>query len=172
MRSRLKGDHIGIVTIGLAGEMRMASASVAMADQNGIPARHAARGGLGAEMGSKQMKAIVIDDTGAPRTVSATDDKVFNQTVKASINIIKERPRVKNRLHRFGTAGLLLAVNELNSLPTRNFSKGRTEMAEKIAGETVSERIIARNGKNGHGCYSGCIIRCSNIFNDKNGNRF
>lgn len=164
------GNHTGIVTIGPAGEMRMASASVAVSDQDGIPARHAARGGLGAVMGSKNMKAIVIDDTGAPRTVSVADDKAFKQIVKEFSSIIKERPRVKHRLHRFGTAGLLLAVNELNSLPTRNFSKGQTEMAERISGESVTELINARGGQNGHGCYNGCIIRCSNVFNDENGN--
>ncbi|MFC1798296.1 aldehyde ferredoxin oxidoreductase C-terminal domain-containing protein [Thermodesulfobacteriota bacterium] len=163
------GNHIGIVTIGPAGEMRMASASVAMADQDGIPARHAARGGLGAVMGSKSVKAIFIDDTGVPKTVPADNDKTFKRIVKEFIAVIKERPRVKHRLHRFGTAGLLLAVNELNSLPTRNFSKGQTEMAERIAGESVTELINARGGQTGHGCYSGCIIRCSNKFNDKDG---
>lgn len=163
------GAHIGIVTIGPAGEMLMASASVAMADQDGIPARHAARGGLGAVMGSKRIKAIVVDDTGMPATVPAADDKSFKQIVKDFVAVIKERPRVKHRLHRFGTAGLLLAVNELNSLPTRNFSKGQTEMAERIAGESVAELINARGGQTGHGCYRGCIIRCSNKFNDKAG---
>jgi aldehyde:ferredoxin oxidoreductase len=164
------GNHIGIVTIGPAGEMMMSAASVAFADQDGIPARHAARGGLGAVMGSKSLKAIVIDDSGCARTVQAADANTFKQIVKAFIAVIKERPRVKHRLHRFGTAGLLLAVNELNSLPTRNFAKAQTDMAERIAGESVTELINARGGQNGHGCYGGCIIRCSNKFNDKHGN--
>ncbi len=164
------GDQVGIVAIGPAGEMRLAAASVAVADQDGVPARHAARGGLGAVLGSKQLKAIVIDDTGAPRTAAAAAPEAFNKIVKDFVDIIKERPRVKHRLHRFGTAGLLLAVNELNSLPTRNFSKGQTEMAEKIAGEAVAELIKARGGQTGHSCYRGCIIRCSNVFNDRDGN--
>ncbi len=163
------GNQVGIVTIGPAGEMRLASASVAVADRDGIPARHAARGGLGAVMGSKKLKAIVIDDTGAPRTVAAADPAAFKQVARDFVDIIKQRPRVKHRLHRFGTAGLLLAVNELNSLPTRNFSKGQTDMAERIAGEAVAELINARGGKTGHSCYSGCIIRCSNVYNDQDG---
>jgi aldehyde:ferredoxin oxidoreductase len=163
------GRHVGIISIGPAGEMLMSAATVATTDQEGNPARHAARGGLGAVMGSKGIKAIVIDDTGAPKTVSAVDQQAFKEIVKEFIHVIMERPRVKHRLHKFGTAGLISFTNEVNSLPTRNFSRGQFEKVEQISGEAVVALIDARGGKRGHACYQGCIVRCSNQFMDADG---
>src|SRR4030042_778397 len=59
------GGEVGIICIGPAGEMKMAGAGVAVTDAQDIQIRYAARGGLGAGMGSKGIKAIVVDDTGA-----------------------------------------------------------------------------------------------------------
>lgn len=163
------GSHVGVISIGPAGEMLMSAATVATTDQEGIPARHAARGGLGAVMGSKGIKAIVIDDTGMPKTVHAADQEAFKEIAKGFAEVIMERPRVKHRLHKFGTAGLISFTNEVNSLPTRNFSRGQFEKVERISGEAVVALIDARGGKRGHACYSGCIVRCSNQFMDKDG---
>jgi len=68
-----------------------------MTDQEGIPARHAARGGLGAVMGSKGIKAIVIDDTGVPKIVPAKEQEAFKKIAKSFAAVILERPRVKHR---------------------------------------------------------------------------
>ena len=163
------GRHVGVISIGRAGEMLMSAATVAMTDQDGIPARHAARGGLGAVMGSKGVKAIVIDDTGMPRTVYATDQEAFKEIARGFTEVIRERPRVKHRLHKFGTAGLISFTNEVNSLPTRNFSRGQFEKVDRISGEAVVAMIDARGGKRGHSCYPGCIVRCSNKLLDKDG---
>lgn len=163
------GHDVGIISIGPAGEMLMSAATVAVTDQEGNPARHAARGGLGAVMGSKGIKAIVIDDAGAPRTIHAVDQNAFRHIVKEFVEVILERPRVKHRLHKFGTAGLISFTNEVNSLPTRNFSRGRFEKVERISGEAVVALIDARGGKRGHPCYQGCIVRCSNQFMDADG---
>ena len=149
--------------------MLMSAATVAMTDQDGIPARHAARGGLGAVMGSKGMKAIVIDDTGMPKTVYAADQEAFKEIARGFTEVIRARPRVKHRLHKFGTAGLISFTNEVNSLPTRNFSRGRFEKVDRISGEAVVAMIDARGGKRGHSCYRGCIVRCSNKLLDKDG---
>ncbi len=163
------GRHVGIISIGPAGEMLMSAATVAMTDQDGNPARHAARGGLGALMGSKGIKAIVVDDTGTPKTVLASDQKSFQEIARGFVQVIMERPRVKHRLHKFGTAGLISFTNEVNSLPTRNFSRGQFEKVERISGEAVVALIDARGGKRGHACYQGCIVRCSNQFMDADG---
>ena len=163
------GSDVGIASIGPAGEMLLSGATVAFIDQDGVPCRHAARGGPGAVMGSKKLKAVVIDDGGAPKTVHGARSEEFKQIVRDFISVIKERPRVKNRLPIYGTAGLIGFTNEVNSLPTRNFSSGQFESVERIAGEHVVELIDARGGQRGHACYAGCIIKCSNVFMDRDG---
>ncbi len=163
------GPHVGIVSIGPAGEMRMCAATVAITDKDGRPARHAARGGLGGVMGSKGIKAVVIDDEGTPRVVKAADQKAFAAAAKAFAAEIRERPRVKSRLGKYGTAGLLGFTSEVNSLPTRNFRTGQFEGVEQIGGDAVVERIDARGGQRGHSCYAGCVICCSNVYHDKDG---
>ncbi|MBW1772119.1 MAG: aldehyde ferredoxin oxidoreductase [Deltaproteobacteria bacterium] len=163
------GSHVGIASIGPAGEKLLAAASVAFIDKDGVPCRHAARGGLGSVMGSKGIKAIVIDDAGTKKVVQAADQETFKKTVQEFIAVIKERPRVKNRLPIYGTAGLVAFSNEVNAFPTRNFTTGQFEEIEKIAGEHVGELIDERGGERGHACYPGCIIRCSNVYMDKEG---
>jgi len=163
------GPGIGIISVGPAGEMLLTGATVAFTDQDGVPCRHAARGGPGAVMGAKKLKAIVLDDIGCPRTVKGARQDDFKEAVKRFAAVIKERPRVKNRLPIYGTAGLIGFTNEVNSLPTRNFSTGQFEGVERIAGEHVVELIDARGGQRGHACYAGCIIQCSNVFMDQNG---
>ena len=161
------GSHVGVASIGQAGELLLSAATVAFTDQDGVPCRHAARGGLGAVMGSKGVKAIVFDDMGTPKIVSPSDPKSFKAAVKGFVAVIKERPRVKNRLPIYGTAGLISFANEVNSLPTRNFTTGQFEGVEGIAGDHVVELIDVRGGKRGHACYAGCIVRCSNVFMDE-----
>jgi aldehyde:ferredoxin oxidoreductase len=163
------GPHVGVVSIGQAGELLLSAATIAFTDQDGIPCRHAARGGLGAVVGSKGVKAVVIDDTGTPKIVSPSDPKSFKEAVKGFAAVIKERPRVKNRLPIYGTAGLISFANEVNSLPTRNFTTGQFEGVGGIAGDHLVELIDARGGQRGHACYAGCIVRCSNVFMDKKG---
>lgn len=173
LNATLKGEygkHVGIISIGNAGEMLMSAATVAMTDKDGIPARHAARGGLGAVMGSKGIKAIIIDDTGTPKQIFPANRESFNEAVKGFSTDILKRPRVKYRLPIYGTAGLIPFANEVNSLPTRNFSTGQFEGMEQISGDTLVRIIDARGGKRGHACYPGCIIRCSNVIMDKEGN--
>ncbi|MBW1942293.1 MAG: aldehyde ferredoxin oxidoreductase [Deltaproteobacteria bacterium] len=163
------GSHVGIASIGPAGEKLLAAASVAFIDKDGVPCRHAARGGLGSVMGAKGIKAIVIDDAGTKKVVQAADQETFKKTVQEFIAVIKERPRVKNRLPIYGTAGLVAFSNEVNAFPTRNFTTGQFEEIEKIAGEHVGELIDERGGERGHTCYHGCIIGCSNVYMDKRG---
>lgn len=164
------GSHVGIISIGQAGEMLMSAASLAITDKDGIPCRHAARGGLGAVMGSKGIKAIVIDDNKVPKIVSPADPELFKRTAKAFSQTIKDQPRVKNVLPVFGTAIVIGIANEAGTLPTRNFSKGQFEGANHIDGKALAKLIDSRGGKRGHACYQGCLIRCSNVLPDSNGN--
>jgi aldehyde:ferredoxin oxidoreductase len=159
------GDKVGIILIGPAGENKLSSATVAVSDMNGNPTRHAARGGLGAVMGAKGLKAIVIDDTGCI-TRQPADKDCFMKCIKETADYIKNSPYTKI-LHKYGTAFAIDKDNQQASMPAYNFKHGSFEDYKKINGEKLLELCGQRNGVTGHGCMPGCIIKCSNIFNDE-----
>lgn len=165
------GREVGIICIGPAGEMKMVAAGVAVSDANDIQVRYAARGGLGAVMGSKGIKAIVVDDSDAV-TPQVFDEALLREASKTLAQAILEDPKTENR-HKFGTPAILMVANELGLLPTRNFSSGRFEKAEEIAGERVADVIAARGGegRSGTPCLRGCVISCSNVFPDPSGKK-
>ncbi len=156
-------------TIGPAGEHRLASASVAVTDPEGRPTRHAARGGPGAVMGAKGLKAIVVDDAGGARTVPGENAAEFKGEVVKFSKMVLEDPRVHN-IGRFGTAGVIKFVNRKNvlSMPTRNHQKGSWEEADSISGQVIEELGQERGGKM-LPCMAGCIIKCAILYNDENG---
>lgn len=157
-------------TIGPAGEQRMASASVAITDPEGRPTRHAARGGPGAVMGAKGLKAIVVDDSSAPRIVAGERKDDFKREVVKFSKVVLEDPRTHN-LSRTGTAGVVKFVNRENiqSMPTRNHRHGTWSMADTISGQHIDELGQSRGGKM-LPCMAGCIIKCAILFNDDEGN--
>ena len=165
------GSQVGIICIGPAGEMKMLGAGVAVSDMNDIQIRYAARGGLGAVMGSKGIKAIVVDDTDAVAP-HVYGEALLREASKALAQAIMEDPKTENR-HKLGTPAILLVANEIGILPTRNFSAGQFEKAEEIAGERVAEVIAERGGegRSGTPCVRGCVIQCCNIFPDPSGKK-
>ena len=156
-------------TIGPAGEHRMASASVAVTDPEGRPTRHAARGGPGAVMGAKGLKAIVVDDAEGVRTVPGENAKAFKGEVVKFSKMVLEDPRVQNT-SRYGTAGVIKFVNRENvlSMPTRNHREGSWERADSISGQVIEELGKERGGKM-LPCMAGCIIKCAILYNDEHG---
>jgi aldehyde:ferredoxin oxidoreductase len=165
------GDKVACISIGPAGEMKMTAASVAFTDMEQRPTRHAARGGVGAVMGSKGVKVVVLDDTGMP-TRSPKNPEKFKAANKAFVRGLKKHPITGEGLPSFGTNILTNVINEAGAFPTHNFQTGRFDGAGNISGETQSEIMKARGGMVGHGCHKGCVIRCSGIYNDKDGNYF
>jgi aldehyde:ferredoxin oxidoreductase len=165
------GRQAGIICIGPAGEMKMAGAGVAVSDAQDIQVRYAARGGLGAVMGSKGIKAIVVDDTDAAQS-HVFDEALLREAGKTLVQSIMEDPKTENR-HLYGTPAVLMACNELGILPTRNFSAGQFEKAEELSGERISEVIKERGGegRSGTPCVRGCVISCSNVFTDPSGRK-
>ncbi|NWF93830.1 MAG: aldehyde ferredoxin oxidoreductase [Syntrophaceae bacterium] len=165
------GGQVGMICIGPAGEMKMASAGVAVTDVQDVQIRYAARGGLGAVMGSKGIKAIVVDDAEAV-PVQVSDEALLREASKALAQAILADPKTENR-HRYGTPAILMVANEIGLLPTRNFSAGQFEKAEEIAGERIAEVIGARGGEgcSGAPCLRGCVISCSNVFPDPSGKK-
>jgi aldehyde:ferredoxin oxidoreductase len=170
LRNRF-GPNAAIMCVGPAGEMKLLSAGVAVTDAQDIQLRKAARGGLGAVMGSKGIKAIVIDDTGAPPP-PVFDQALLRDTSKEFVQMILADPKTENR-HKYGTPAILMAANALGLLTTRNFSVGQFEHAEAISGERVAEVIEERSGEGRSGtlCMRGCVIQCSNVFPDASGKK-
>lgn len=163
------GEKTAVMTIGQAGEARMTAASIAVADMEGRPVRHCGRGGTGAVMGSKGLKAIVIDDTGA-EGVEIKDKEKFKEAAQAFSKMLLANPTCGQGLPTYGTAVLVNILNESGALPTRNFQEGRFIGAEKISGEFMYDTIVKRGGKPTHACHPGCVMRCSQVYNDADGN--
>jgi aldehyde:ferredoxin oxidoreductase len=163
------GDKVTCISIGPAGEMKMASATVAVTDMEQRPTRHAGRGGVGAVMGAKQVKAIVLDDTGLAMRSPKNIEK-FKEANKNFVQGLRKHPVTGQGLPAYGTNVLTNVINEAGAYPTNNFQKGQFAGAAKISGETQAELETARGGVATHGCHKGCVIRCSGIFLDKAGN--
>jgi len=158
----------GIISIGPAGEMKMAMASIAVTSTNGYPSRHAGRGGMGAVMGSKGLKAIVVDDAGAEKVAIKNPD-LFKEASQKFVKALREHPVTSEGLPKYGTNVLAGIINEAGGYPTRNFSSGRFEGTDKISGETMHEVISKRGGKTTHSGCTTCIIQCSNEYVDEKG---
>lgn len=163
------GKEAGVICIGPAGEMMMAGAGVATASKNGVQIRFAGRGGMGAVMGSKGIKAIVFDDTGVP-VQEAHDAKALKAAGKELAQLLMDDPKTENR-HNFGTPAVLAMCNALGILPTHNFREGQFDQVDAISGETIAELIDKRGGEGriGQPCIQGCVIQCSNVFPDPGG---
>lgn len=160
------GEKVTVIIIGPCGEMRMAAATVGVTDQEGRPSRHAARGGLGAVMASKGIKAIVIDDSGVSR-VELKNAEAFRKAVQSLVEALKADKGVPRGNSTFGTPGGVSFINSLGSMPTRNYRAGSFEQAENFYGQTIKE-INTRRGGTMHGCMPGCVIQCSINFHGEN----
>jgi aldehyde:ferredoxin oxidoreductase len=161
------GGKAGLVLIGPAGEMKLAAAGIACTDLDGAPTRYAGRGGLGAVMGSKGLKAIVVDDTGTSG-VDIADPELYRAILKDYTRTVASAPGTLI-YKEYGTAAMSDNTNALGGLPTRNFSTGTFELAEQVSGRRLRDVIIERNGKPSHRCMAGCAIECSNVFPCKDG---
>ncbi len=162
------GEQISCISIGPAGEMRLSAASIAVTDIEGRPTRHCGRGGLGAVMGSKGLKVIVIDPRGGQRP-RAADNGLFKQGVARFKRALESHPLTGEGLPKFGTNALANVINAAGAYPTRNFREGQFEGVEPISGERQHDMIVERGGKIAHACHRGCTIRCSRLWVDENG---
>jgi len=163
------GEKIACISIGQAGEMKMSAASIACTDIEGRPTRHAGRGGVGAVMGAKGVKVIVLDQSSV-KMRSPKDPEKFKAANKTFVEGLRSHGVTGEALPAYGTNVLTNIINEAGALPTNNFSSGQFEGASKISGEAEAELEVARGGKATHGCHRGCVIECSGIFNDEDGN--
>ena len=160
------GDKVSIASIGIAGEKKYKSASVSFSDMLGDPSRNAARGGVGAIMGSKGLKAIILDGLGAPSVVIADKEK-FRETVKSWIDTLNQD--LTCWLYRqFGTPLAVSTNSYQGTVPWQNYTSGRPVGFRSVSGETIKKINLERGGKM-HGCMPGCVIQCSILFHRADG---
>lgn len=150
-------EEASVACIGPAGERMVLFANV-MNECN----RAAGRTGVGAVMGSKNLKAVAIRGTGAVRVA---DPKAFSAAMVKARDMIRNHPVGGGGLKMYGTDVLINIMNESGGLPTRNFREGVFATADKVGGESLTKNILTRP----RGCFS-CIISCgraSRITNPK-----
>ncbi len=165
---RRYGDKVASIIVGPAGVMKMINSGIGVTDMEGRPCRLAARGGMGAVMAAKGLKAIVIDDTGCTLRKGARG-KEFTEAIKTAARLIKEDP-VSQIIARFSTNGGVVSENDRGGLPTFNHRAGTFgEKAMGLSPNTIMEHVKTRGSAMGHGCMPGCVLRCSTILNDENG---
>jgi len=154
------------ISIGPAGEMQLTGASVACTDSaaDRRPARHAARGGLGAVMGSKGLKYVAIDP-GKARARQAADRKEFAALNKKYTKDYLAGPQ----MFKTGTSSVVPVANMLFTFPYKNRVEGQSPDAGTLDGKNIVESFETRGGEM-HNCMTGCIVKCSNVVHDAEGN--
>src|SRR5437867_3167519 len=139
--------------------------------KEGRPARMAACGGVGAVMGSKRVKAVVVDLDRIPPFHEA---KKVNASIKDYAKMLQADSMVTNFYAKIGTMGMADMQNGLGGLPVRNFSAGQlvdvsTGEKFKMGGDYISQLNVSRGGEHTHACMPGCVIQCSNVYHDAAG---
>jgi aldehyde:ferredoxin oxidoreductase len=164
------GGDCTVISIGPAGEHRLGAAGICCTGTKEQDSRVAARGGLGALMGSQGLKAIVLDASAAG-SLPLADPELFRASARRFAQELVESPKTgrKGAMHLYGTAAIVAAVNEMGAFPTRNFREGRFEAADNLTGQKIRETILERGGQVGTVCMPGCVIACCNTFVDPEG---
>jgi aldehyde:ferredoxin oxidoreductase len=163
------GKKISFALCGPVGEYHGLMAGIAFTDTDGRPSRLAARGGVGAVMGSKKVKAIVCDVHKMP---TFHDRKKLMGSVKE----YGARLRKEDAITTFKTTGTAMMgdiTNLIGGLPVRNFSNGTliasSEGTMQLGGDFIRELNSSRGGEISHACMPGCMIECSNVYVDEKG---
>ncbi|MBO8127140.1 MAG: aldehyde ferredoxin oxidoreductase [Firmicutes bacterium] len=165
------GPNTAALLIGPAGERLSLAACALNLDYQGRPSRANGRGGLGALMGSKGLKAVVVIPPAKVNLAKkATIFPELQPVVDRYCRVIKESTNTQN-YHQYGTALTGDIADSIGCLPTQNFHRGSFEGKPKILGKTVRRLILERGGAGNpsHTCTPGCIVGCSNVFPDRNG---
>ena len=157
MDTRLKEKHgptASVLNIGPAGEKQVLLAAI-MNDKD----RAAGRSGVGAVMGSKKLKAIVVKSSRI-KLDNIADEEALKEATKKAMDVLMANPVTSSGLKQLGTAILVNIINNVGSLPTKNWQESYYEQAEDISGEALAEKYLVRPGA----CYR-CPIACGRIIN-------
>ena len=163
------GDKVSLGICSPVGEYGGLMAGISFTDPEKRPTRIAARGGVGAVMGSKKVKAIIVERNKMPEF---SDRKKYMGSVKEYTKMLDVDPAIDN-FRKLGTAMVGDFTNKIGGLPTRNFSAGTIVEADegpfKLGGQFIRKQNLERGGETTHACMPGCMIKCSNIYADKHG---
>lgn len=163
------GKKVSLALCGPVGEYQGLLAGIAFSDVDLRPSRLAARGGVGAVMGSKKVKAIIVD---LDRMPPLHERKKVMGAVKQYRKMLDAEPAIQ-AFQKTGTAMVADYTNHVGGIPVRNFSAGQAVDTEhgvfKLGGDFLREQNLARGGEQTHACMPGCIIQCSNVYADENG---
>jgi aldehyde:ferredoxin oxidoreductase len=165
------GKKVTIALCGPVGEYQGLIAGIAFSDKDGRPARLSARGGVGAVMGAKRVKAVVVD---LDRIPQFAEPKKVNAAIKDYAKMLQADSMVTNFYAKIGTMGMADLQNAMGGLPVRNFSAGQQVNVAagekfKMGGEHIAPLNASRGGDHTHACMPGCVIQCSNVYHDAAG---
>ncbi len=165
------GKKVTVALCGPVGEYQGLLAGIALSDKDGRPSRLAARGGVGAVMGAKKVKAIVVDLDKIP---PFHEPRKVNASIKDYAKMLQADGVVQNFYAKIGTMGMADVQNQMGGLPVRNFSVGRqADVAAgekfKMGGDYIGQLNTSRGGEQTHACMPGCVIQCSNVYHDAMG---
>lgn len=164
------GKKVSIALCGPVGEYQGLMAGISISDVDLRPSRLAARGGVGAVMGSKKVKAIILD---LDRMPPLHERKKVMTAVKEYKKMLDAAAPIKT-FQDLGTAAMADYTNHMGGIPVRNFTAGRAVDTEnepfKLGGDFLRQQNLERGGDQTHACMPGCIIQCSNVYADKDGN--
>jgi len=153
IREEIKDKMVRVASIGLGGENLVKYACV-ISDLN----RAAGRTGMGAVMGSKNLKAIAVRGT---EKIEFAHEKRLMELIRMANKEVWEGV-YGDLLHKYGTAGDLDDLDATGRLPTKNFRKSTFKGFDKITGETMAETILVKRGA----CYA-CPVACIRIVEAK-----
>ena len=164
------GKKVSLGLCGPVGEYQGLMSGIAFSDVDLRPSRLAARGGVGAVMGSKKVKAIIVD---LDRMPPLHERKKVMGAVKEYRKMLDAEPAIQ-AFQKTGTAMVADYTNHVGGIPVRNFTGGQAVDTEtgpfKLGGDFLREQNLARGGEQTHACMPGCIIQCSNVYADADGN--
>ena len=143
-----------VLCIGQAGENQVKFATI------NAEGRSAGRTGMGAVMGSKNLKAITVQGSSFKPTIAKPNQ--FKVSIKRLIKFLINAPST-NVLRKYGTSATVLGAYAIGDLPIKYWSKGRWSKINDISGENLKKNFLVRNKS----CY-GCLIGCGRIINIDN----
>ena len=163
------GKKIGVISIGKAGEMLYRNSTLQNLDAStGYPSRAFARGGMGSVMGSKKIKAVVVEKCEKPHVFQYADKERYEAARKKFADIAANNEGMK-WLREIGTPALVDLTGSRAILPVHNYSGRFYDKLASINAEQFLGKLKANGGKSGEPCQAGCVLHCSNHYNDAKG---
>jgi len=164
--------NVAVMTVGPAGEMLYLCASVMVSEfGTGHPCRAAGRGGLGALMGSKKIKALVIEKASKRIEFEYADKERFDVARRKFVENCKTHPRMLS-FPEFGSTTMMNVTGALGIVPRKNFSglPLTDEQKAHFTSQNWKKAGTIAGGKTTLPCHQGCTVKCSNVYHDDKGN--